>query len=294
MRQRRFLPPMPQLLAFDAVVRHGSVTEAARALDLTQSSVSRLLQGLEGQLGTALFIRHRQRLTVTDAARAYHADIAAALDLVQRASLRLIANPGGGALALAVLPTFAARWLGPRLGSFLDAHPGTSVNLSTRIGPFALEQEGFDAAIYFGTDPWPGLQNMRLFGEHLTACAAPDLLNRHPVTRPQDMDGLPLLQLESRNGAWDDWFTGQSARPRPATGMVMDQFAMMIQVATAGLGVALLPDYLARPELAEGRLQAILQPAVTGRGAYWLAWPQARDSHQPLTAFRTWMAGQTA
>ena len=102
-----------------------------------------------------------------------------------------------------------------------------------------------------------------------------------------------LLQLETRPGAWSDWFAGQGiAPPEGQHGMMMDQFSMMIQAAIAGLGVALLPSYLAQPEIDEGRLQPILRAGVPGEGAYWLAWPDRRQSDPAFARFRTWIADQ--
>lgn len=295
MRVRRFLPNLSLLLAFDAVMRSGSVTAAAHDLSLTQSTVSRLIQTLETQLGQQLFLRHRKRLIPTEAARRYAGDIGQALDLIQRSSMSLIANPDGGGLDLAVLPTFATRWLAPRLPQFLSANPGISVNLSTRFKPFSFDVEPYDAVIYFGRDDWPGADHVKLFDEGVTACAAPALLADHPVRDVGDMAGLTLLQLETRPTAWAAWFAGQGGQP-PGEGsrMRMDQFSMMIQAAISGLGVALLPDYLAQIEIAEGRLRPILRRAVTGTGAYWLAWPQAKSGLKPIAAFRDWITDRIA
>ena len=295
LRQRRFLPNLSLLLAFDAVMRAGSVTGAALELGLTQSTISRLLQSLEAQLGQSLFTRHKKRLTPTEAAQRYFRDISGALDIIQRAGMSLIANPDGGTLDLAVLPTFATRWLAPRLPDFLSQNPGVSINLATRFTTFSFETEPFDAVIFFGRDDWPGAKHLKLFEERLTACASPQFLAGHPIAQTGDLAGCVLLQLATRPGAWADWFAGQEAtRPDGVSSMVVDQFSMMIQVAISGLGVALLPDYLARIEIAEGRLQPILQPGVPGRGAYWLAWPDRKAGLKPLEAFRSWLAARMA
>ncbi|MDO5647886.1 LysR family transcriptional regulator [Paracoccus sp. (in: a-proteobacteria)] len=289
MRPRRFIPNMSLLLAFDAVMRTGSVTAAAQDLALTQSTVSRLIQTLETQLGAPLFTRHRKRLTPTQAARRYAADVAAALDLIQRGSMAMIANPDGGVLNLAVLPTFGTRWLAPRLPGFLSAHPGVSVNLTTRFQRFSFQAEPFDAVIFFGQADWPDADHLKLFDETLTACAAPDVLAANPVADPSDLAGQILLQLPTRPQAWADWFAGQGADPVPVTGMMMDQFSMMTQAAISGLGIALLPDYLADTEIAEGRLRPILRRSVPSSGAYWLAWPRAGADGAALSALRGWL-----
>lgn len=294
MRQRRFLPSQSQLLALEAVVRSRSVTAAAEDLHLTQSTVSRLIQSLEAQLGKELFTRQRRKLIPTDAAVTYQRDVSRALDMIQRASMSLVTNPGGGKLSLAVLPTLATRWLGPRLGGFLGSHPGISVNIATRIEKFSFDTEIFDAAIYFGEPDWPGTKSFKLFDERVTACASAEFLKRHPVSHPADVSALELLQLETRQTGWNDWFAGQNATFNGASGMLMDQFSMMVQAAISGLGIALLPDYLARTEIAEKRLVPILKQAVPSRGAYWLVWPEEKSSYAPILAFREWLAGEVA
>lgn len=294
MRPRRFLPSISQLLAFEAVLRSRSTTAAARDLNLTQSTVSRLVQTLEEQLGCTLFIRQRKRLIPTEAALSYGADITRGLNLIQQASTALLVNPAGGALSLATLPTFGTRWLAPRVGGFLETHPGIALNFATRVPRFDFESEAFDAVIFFGAPDWPGARHQKLFDEQVTACASPAFLERHPIRRATDLDRLPLLQLETRLTAWDQWFAAHGHRATRAGGMMMDQFSMMIQAAIQGLGVALLPDYLARTEVEEGRLCPILTPGVPGTGAYWLVWPEAKDRHGPLVAFRDWIAGQIA
>lgn len=294
LRHRRYIPSTSLLLAFDGVMRCGSVTLAAQELSLTQSTVTRLIQTLEAQLGQPLFVRHRKRLVPTDAAARYFRDISGALDLIQRGSMTLIANPDGGSLDLAVLPTFGTRWLAPRLPDFLSAHPGVSINLTTRFKRFDFNTEPFDAVIFFGDQDWPNTEHLKLFDEQLTACASPDLLRHSPIHTPADLKRLVLLQLQTRPEAWADWFRGQGAEPEPVNGMMVDQFSMMIQMAISGLGVALLPDYLARIEIAEGRLRPILEGAVAGRGSYWLSWPRHKQNHRPLILFGDWLARRIA
>lgn len=290
MRSRRFLPSVSLLSAFEAVLRTGSTAAAARELNLTQSTVSRLVQTLEAQLGRPLFERHRQRLVATDAATAYGKDVSRALDLIQRASMEFTANPGGGTLSLALLPAFGTRWLAPRLGGFLNEHPGITVNLATRLRRFNFAAESFDAAVHFGSDDWRDAGHMKLFDERLTACVAPSLLDMHSVASPSDILRWPLLQLETRPNAWRIWFEAQGASAPVTTGMLFDQFATMTQAAISGLGVALLPDYLADVEIREQRLVPILQASVTGTGSYWLVWPRDRAHYPPLEAFRIWLA----
>lgn len=294
MRARRFLPNLSLLLAFDALMRQGSVTGAAQELSLTQSTVSRLIQSLEAQLGVTLFLREKKRLRPTDAARRYAPQITEALDRIQTASMGLVVNPDGGVIELAVLPTFATRWLAPRLPRFLAANPGITLNMTTRLRPLPFEQTGSDMMIYYGDEDLPDAARQKIFDESLTACASPELLRARPIACLQDLAGHTILQLASRPKAWAAWAKGQDgggAMPA-AVSMQMDQFSLMIQTAVSGLGVALLPDYLAQAEIGEGRLAPVLRPDVAGNGAYWLAWPKRLDHAKPLVALRNWLASE--
>src|SRR5579862_210688 len=141
--------------------------------------------------------------------------------------MELSANPGGGVLSLAILPAFGTRWLAPRLGSFLVAHPGITINLATRLRPFDFSAEAFDAAIHFGTDDWRDAGHLKLFDERLTACAAPALLSKSPVESIEDLRSQQLLQIETRPTAWAAWFAEHGIEASASRGMLFDQFAPM-------------------------------------------------------------------
>ncbi|MCV2867708.1 LysR family transcriptional regulator [Defluviimonas sp. WL0002] len=291
---RRLIPSISLLTAFEAVCRTGSTLAAARDLDLTQGAVSRLIQNLEAQLGVQLFLREGRRLRPTDRALAYARDVGKALDLISRGSMRLRAGTGGGTLALAILPTFGTRWLAPRLPRFLSAHPGITINLGTRLRPFDFEEEGFDAAIHFGADSWPGAGAIKLFDERLVATCSPEFLAANPAGDATELTRMPLLQLETRPNAWASWFRQHGVDGTPAQGMLFDQFAPMIQATIHGLGVALLPEFLAKAELADGRLVAAWGAPVAGEGSYYLVWPRVGEWYPPLQAFRDWLLSEAA
>jgi DNA-binding transcriptional LysR family regulator len=291
---RRLLPSISLLTAFDAVIRTGSTLAAARDLDLSQGAVSRLVQSLEAQLGVVLFLRERRRLVPTDHALAYARDVGKALDLIYRGSLRVRSNTGEGTLSLAILPTFGTRWLAPRLPRFLAAHPGVTINLGTRLKPFDFDEEGFDAAIHFGTGPWSGTDGVKLLDERLVACAAPSLLAGRAFDDARDVLALPLLQLETRPYAWAAWFAHYGVTDKPSNGMLFDQFAPMLQAIIHGLGVGLLPEFLARGDLDDGRLVEVFGGPVPVEGSYHLVWPRTGARHPPLRAFRDWLVAEAA
>ncbi len=288
---RRFLPSISALLAFEAVARLGSATAAAHELSLTQSAISRQLKTLEEQLGVALLARKGRQLSVTLAGQVYVVEVRQILNRLAQASVSARTNPSGGTLNLAILPAFGMHWLAPRLRDFARAHPEVTVNLSTRLRPFAIQDSAFDAAIHFGREDWPGVRYLPLMPETVVPVCAPDLM-QSPLNHAKDMLEHPLLHLETRPRGWARWLAALGVDAEPPAGMVFDQFSTMAQAAIHGLGVALLPTFFAEPYLRDGQLVLASAQTTQSIGDYYLVWPEARDEGAALGSFRNWMAGQ--
>lgn len=291
---RRYLPPLPALQALEATVRLGSATAAAQELSLTQGAVSRQLKALEAQLGVALFTRAGKRLVPTQAGAAYAEEVRAGLQKIAQAALKLQANPGGGALSLAILPTFGMRWLVPKLPAFSRAHPEVTINMTTVMETFNFGAQPFDAAITFGDGDWPETDKLLLAKEVLVPVAAPELLTGQRIESGHDLLRLPLLHLQTRPRIWQRWFAARGVETGTVPGMVYDQFTTIVQAALHGLGVALVPDYLVAQDLAEGRLLLALDGPEQSIGAYWLVWPEERREAPALKVFRSWLAAEVA
>ncbi|WP_323036945.1 LysR substrate-binding domain-containing protein [Pararhodobacter sp.] len=244
--QRRLLPNTGALLAFDAVARLGSFTAAARDLALTQGAVSRQVAQLEGQLGVALLHRGARGTTLTEAGGGYAKRVRAALEMLGLGAMEAMGQAPERALRLAFLPTFGTRWLMPRIPRFVRRHPEITLHFATRIGPFVLGEEGIDAAIQSGTGEWPGARLTLLMSEMVIPVASPDLA-RTPLHK------LPLLALSTRPEGWADWWrdTGQSGAAPPSV-MRFEHVSTLAQAAAAGMGAALMPAFLIRPELEAG------------------------------------------
>jgi LysR family glycine cleavage system transcriptional activator len=291
---RRFLPSISLLAAFEATARVGSVTVAARELHLTQSAVSRQVRALEEQLGVELFIRERQTMRLTLAGDSYAREIREALRRISSASLNLRANPHGGTLNLAVLPTFGTRWLVPRLPKFLRANPDVTINLVTRLSPFDFRLDSIDAAIHFGPPHWPGAELTLLMSERTLPVCSAEFRNSYEVEAAADLLDVPLLHITTRPDAWETWFTANGVPFQSVHGMLFDQFAIAAQAAIAGMGVALLPTFLIQDELARGDLVAAVDQEIESAECYYLACPIERTDYPPLTAFRSWLAAEAA
>lgn len=288
---RKFLPSIPSLRALEALDRLGSASAAAEELALTQGAVSRQLQTLERQLGLELVQRDQKRLVLSAEAQAYAAEIRQALNQIVQSTLRLQAAPLAGTLNLAILPAFGMRWLMPRLPEFARLHPDVTINMSTRLEPFSFAAEPFDAALHYGNANWPGTQNLLLKHEQLVPVCAPQLLEGCDIRSPRDILKLPLLHIQTRTNAWQDWFTQQGVTEKTGlNGMIYDQFATITQAALHGLGVALMPDYLVEQDVATGRLVTLHRDATETKGAYFLVWPERKSADAALVKFRDWLA----
>lgn len=288
---RRFLPSISALLAFEAVARLGSATAAAQELALTQSAISRQLKTLEDQLGVALILRKGRQLALSEAGKAYVPQVRDILNRLAQASVSVRTNPTGGSLNLAILPAFGMHWLAPRLRDFAQTHPEVTVNLSTRLKPFAIADSAFDAAIHFGHEDWPGVRYLPLMPETVVPVCAPDMLAA-PLTQAADVLVHPLLHLETRPRGWARWLAALGVTAEPPAGMVFDQFSTMAQAAIHGLGVALLPTFFAQPYLRDGQLMLASAQSTQSIGSYYLVWPQDRDEGAALVSFRKWLKGQ--
>lgn len=288
---RRLLPSMSGLTALEALDRLGTASAVAEELNLTQGAISRALQSLEAQLGVTLIVRDRKRLKLTPAAQDYVAHIRRSLHAISSASANLRSNPEGGSLSLAILPAFGEYWLAPRLAAFAEVFPQVTVSLSTRLQIFDFEESEFDAAIHFGRADWPGADHLLLMEETVLPVCSPTLL-KSPLTDVTDLVDLPLLQLQSRPGAWKRYLASQGVDIRLSQGMRFDQFATMKQAAVHGLGVALLPSFMIEASLASGELVSPWNKLGQGLGSYYLVWPKELLTRDIFRTFRDWLAGE--
>ncbi|MDR2335170.1 MAG: LysR family transcriptional regulator [Burkholderiaceae bacterium] len=301
---RRHIPSTQALACFEAAGRHESYTRAAQELALTQSAVSRQILALEEQLGVQLFRRTRHGVTLTEAGRHYSKQVARWLQGLERDTLDVMAHQGhGGSLSLAAVPTFATRWLIPRLPQLAREHPDIVVHIETRTRPFLFSDTGFDAALYAGTEEqvanWPGVHVRMLMQEDVVPVCSPRLLEQsvprargraHQPVAPEAIARMPLLQQSTRPYGWQQWFHAMEVdAPRALDGPRYELFSMLAVAATMGLGVALMPPMLIEAEMERGDLVVACDRLLQGERAYYLVTP-AQPAAPVLTAFGDWLA----
>lgn len=286
------LPPLQALRGFEACVRTGSFTAAASELLVTQGAISRQVRQLEEHLGTRLLVRSRAGLALTPAGDAWLAELRPILRQLERAAARARARGAGGVLNLSVPASLGMGWLLPRLPRFLARHPGTTVNLSTRVGPLAPHDRPVDAAILYAEAPPLGWECRPFLHLDLFPVAAPGVVAGGEVA---GLEAAMLLGQSTLPDAWLAFFRLAGLDPaRMRAGPMLDLLGMGVAAAEAGLGAALAPAFAAAPALRRGALRRVGRRVLRARGCYWLCFAPGAAPPGPLLAFARWLEGEGA
>lgn len=289
----RKIPSNSALQAFEAAARHGSFARAAEELARTEGAVSRQIGRLEAFLGVALFERIGNRVRLAPNGARYAVQVREILDRLERDSLYLMGQPiEGASIDIAAIPTFATRWLIPRLKHFQDRHPNITVHIAERMEPFLLNGSGFDAAIHFEHPAWAGMHLHPLLEEVLVPVCSPALLagaGANPL-----LDALPRLHRRQNPDAWQAYAQESGiVLTNSAVGARYDLHSMLIEAALAGLGVALVPRLYIDAELEQGRLIAPWPAGKAVTKNFCLVLPEPIElAEGPLQAFATWMLNE--
>ncbi|WP_295526572.1 LysR substrate-binding domain-containing protein [uncultured Pseudacidovorax sp.] len=293
----RHLPSTRALLVFDAVARCHGVGKAAEELCLTHSAVSQQLRLLEQQLGVRLVQRSARGTTLTEAGRRYHAQVAGDLLRLENHTLEAMAQrPDGVRLLVGAVPVLAERWLLPRLPRFLAQQPACSVHLQVFPTQVYMDEPHYDVGLQYDDASWPGARVRPLRSERVVAVCAPQSRWRSAAARG-DFRELPLLQLSSRLGAWQEWLAQAGIERHPANAMVghrFDLFSMVLEAVRADLGIGLLPRYGVARELASGELCLAHPFEGDGPRGYSLFVAPHRADDPAVQAFGAWLDEQVA
>ncbi len=289
------LPPITNLLAFEAVARRRSFALAADELHLTASAISHQVSRLEAQLAIRLFERSAHGVRLSAAGERYLARVGGALSAITAATDDLRQGVGNS-LYVHSAPSFASLWLMPRLHHFTRSHPDISLNLSAAHthSDFALGQADLD--IRYGVPQWPDVEVESLLEEKILPLASPAFVKAHHLTRPDRLLAVPLIQSNVSVVQWSDWlakFTKLRAPDRFA--IRFDRAQMSLDAATQGLGVALESATIANRHIADGKLVPLFaQSKSISVKAHFAVYP-ARHARRPaVAAFLAWLREQAA
>ena len=289
------LPPITNLIAFEAVARRRSFSHAAAELHLTASAISHQIARLERHMDIKLFERSAHCVRLSPAGEQYLSRVAGALSAIAAATDDMRQGVSNG-LYVHCSPSLATLWLMPRLHLFAQAHPEISLNLSAAHthSEFALGQVDMD--IRYGAPQWPDLVVEPLFEERIVPLASPALIREHRLKRPEQLLRAPLIQSNVSVVQWSDWFNTFSDKRAPDRFTLrFDRAHMSLDAAAQGLGIALESTTTGSKHLAEGQLRPEfgIDKCIRVK-AHFAVFPARHATRPPVEAFLAWLHSEAA
>ncbi len=295
----RKLPGLSALKVFEVVGETRSFTRAAERLNLTQSAVSKQIRSLEDDIGEPLIIRRHHHLELTPAGATLLETIRQAFHDIEM-SLRGIAEKQSlNRLRINVPPTFAKRWLVPRLAGLKRSLPEIDISIGTALSDSLAERGLLDCAIRFGDGEWPTLEASRLMSEKHIVVASPALLDGKALETPGDLSQFTFLHVlaspDQRYLTWRHWLDAAGFPELDTSrGQEFDMLDLAIEAARCGLGVTIADRSMVEGDLRAGTLQRLFDVEVEGHESYWFVTrPQAAIAPH-VEAFRTWLFSEVA
>jgi LysR family glycine cleavage system transcriptional activator len=273
-------------------------TRAAEELSVTPGAVSQQIQNLEEYVGSALFKRTSKGLLLTDAAQTALPALREAFDRLQQAAELLTAGVDGRRVTVTAAPSFAAKWLVPRLGRFESAHPEVDVWLSAGMELVDFNAGEVDVAIRYGSGRYAGLEVVRLMSETVIPVASPELLAAKPLNNMEDLAAHTLLHDGSPDADescpdWTMWLAARGVRDIDGSrGPRFNQSSLVIEAAMNGRGIALAKRALAQADIDSGRLIAPLDIATAVDFAYFVVHPKPKGRLPQVKAFVNWLKAE--
>lgn len=285
------LPPLNGLKVFEVAARHLNFRLAAEEIGVTQGAVAQQIRGLEAELGVALFERLPRTLVLTGEGRSYIADIRRAFEIISQATTEL--RPQTVKLTISTTPTFASKWLIPRLPDFTALYPGLDLHIlaTDRVSNFQID--GVDLAVRYGRPPFgAGLAHQLLFEQEIVAVCSPHLLSE--LGAPKTAEQLAnYMLLHDAHNFWPEFVEKQFGRREQSTfkGISFNQTSHAIEAAIAGQGIVLANHDFVSRDIVEGRLVRALDGSLHGPSDFYLVWPRYRKS-EALDAVRVWITSE--
>lgn len=286
----RKLPSLNGLRAFESAARLGSFAAAGEELAVTQAAVSRMVRLLEERLGYALFERHANRLALTSQGRTLLPGLTSAFDAIATLAAQIGSMTNARALTVGVGTSFAMRWLIPRLGSFQARHPDIEVRVATGGAQHPIRDD-WTCGIVLGDGQWAGYEALPLFSADLFPVCTPAIARR--LKAPADLRNETLLQVAQQADDWPSWLRAAGLKLRPEKrGPRFDNYALALQAAVDGLGVAIGLRPYVEDDIAAGRLVAPFPMTVPKDKAWYLIASPARRDDPSFAAFRDWLLAE--
>jgi LysR family glycine cleavage system transcriptional activator len=288
------LPPLNWLRAFEASARALSFTAAAEELSMTQSAVSQQIKSLESAMGRSLFLRRARGLELTDEGRGYLPTVQAAFAMLEEGTTVLQGRNDPDVLELQVNLSFALFWLTPRLGSFLDENPTVQLNLATSVWTQERPDTPTGMQIVFGLGKKEGIAGRRLTRDSMFPVCSPKLARR--VKSLDDLLAQRLFDLPGTAQSWGAWL---AAHPQGTTLSLpavhrASTWALSLEWAQRGLGVALAHETIANDLLVSGQLVRPFDFSIPLKEAYYLIAPEGSRTRHASRVFKDWLLRELA
>ncbi len=309
------LPPLNSLKAFEAAARHLSVKKAAVELNVTPAAVSHQIRALEEYLDVQLFQRHNRALELTDAARVCLPKLREGFECLAQAVERLRTHTTGGMLTVSAAPSFAARWLMPRLHRFIAAHPEIDVRVSARMRRVSVDGkidvaeratietwlDDSDVAVLYGRGHYPEMNVHKLLPLAVTPICSPHIMSgEHPLRTPEDLRHHLLLhddtgEMYDGESFWDVWLAAAGVNSVDAKrGAHFSHAVLAFEAAMDSVGIVASMPALALEDIAAGRLVMPFDLKVTLESAYYLVCEPHALTRPAVAAFRDWLIAEAA
>ncbi len=287
------LPPLTTLRVFKAAAHSLSFTEAAKELNVTQAAVSHQIKSLETFLDHPLFKRGNRSLELTPGGSKPLPYVDQAFSVLQSGIEAIMEDENKNTLTVTVLPSFASRWLVPRLGLFIKAHPDIDFRLAPSRGLTNFKREKIDLAIRYGSGQYTGLHSIHLLDESIYPVCSPKIMaGPHPLSCSSDLKHHVLLHDEG-HGDWRKWLLAAKADGVDASkGPVYTDSSMAVQSAIEGDGVALARSQLVKSDIHRGLLVKPFDIVQPSRFAYYLVYPDDQPATLAMLAFMEWIQEQ--
>lgn len=288
------LPPLNALKAFEAAARLQSFSRAAEELCVTQGAVSRHIKILEESLDTKLFRRSHRQVRLTDEGFAYSKSVREAFEIIETHTNSINPHYADEILRIKALPTFAMRWLVPRLSDFSKQSPDYKVSIHTSHKFADFDYGDLDGSIEFGNGRWKDTPSDLLFPAMLTPVCSPRLADGAPPPGSiEELRNYVLLHSQQRPDLWNQWLSSVGASNISTKGVArLEDSGLVYQAALDGLGIAIAEVAYVTEDVRVGRLVRPFDFTLIRDEAYYFVYPPGKMRVKKLAAFRNWITSR--
>jgi LysR family glycine cleavage system transcriptional activator len=293
MNEFKGLANVAALRAFEAAARHDNFSRAADEMFVTHGAISHQIRALEQELGVALFTRSGKRVQLNDVGRDYAVAIRRALRDIAAATDAVRATGRQARLTISTLPSFAARWLSPRLGRYIELFPDCEVRLESSGQLVDFERESVDIGIRFGGGHYPGLSVELLMHDYYYPVASPRFRGGKLPASPKELSAEMLLRSDDE--PWQPWFQAAGlVRREPVGGVVYQDASMLVRAAVDAQGIGLARHAVAYSDIAAGDLVRLFSASIPCPNSYYLVCAPKALQRPQVQDFRKWLLQEVA